>query len=279
VRQVPVRIEVPPGAPIGQTYQLQVQAFTPRKLTNPAAPPDSPYASHTFFERVAGVLLTAHTVLDTRMRLTAQRLPDGALEAKGGLEPAIAGAIVAVDYTGPDGKTVTHTLRTDGNGAFRDRLAEAGLAAWNVRALWQGDRESSSAVSELVRVEAGKGWGSQLPATPSPFAVTAVALTAQAGQVSGKCPLTVTFTGSITTNGPGSVTYTFLRSDGATGPNQTLKFSAAATQEVATTWTLGDATVLPAYDGWQAVRVVEPNPIESSPEAGSFSMRCEPGLR
>src|SRR5688500_13876376 len=35
---------------------------------------------------------------------------------------------------------------------------------------------------------------------------------------SGQCAMTITFGGSIRTDGPGTVKYTFTRSDGATGP-------------------------------------------------------------
>src|SRR4051812_13105578 len=104
--------------------------------------------------------------------------------------------------------------------------------------------------------------------------VTEVFLKADDARQGGQCPVTVRFTGYITTDGPGPVTYTFTRSDGATGPVQTLDFKAAGTQSVSTTWTLGDATTLPSYEGWQAVKVLSPNEVESSRETGGFVLKC-----
>jgi len=92
----------------------------------------------------------------------------------------------------------------------------------------------------------------------------------------GPCPVTIRFNGSITMNGPGTVKYTFTRSDGATGPVSTLEFKAPGTQAVSTDWTLGDANSLPSYAGWQTITILSPNQLESSRDAGAFSLRCGP---
>jgi hypothetical protein len=89
---------------------------------------------------------------------------------------------------------------------------------------------------------------------------------------SGPCPVTVTFNGYITSDGPGTVKYTFGRSDGATGPVHTLEFKTAGTQAVATTWTLGGPDTV--FEGWQIIKVLSPNAVESKPEAGAFTLRC-----
>src|SRR6266542_1171181 len=119
--------------------------------------------------------------------------------------------------------------------------------------------------------------GAQKPG--SEFAVTGVDLEADEAKVLGPCPIIVKFTGYITTNGPGTVKYTFMRSDGATGPAFTLDFKAAGTQQVSTTWTLGDAVALPTYEGWQALRVLSPNEVESSHERGGFVLKCALGAQ
>lgn len=106
------------------------------------------------------------------------------------------------------------------------------------------------------------------------FRVTDVSLKADNPNGGGRCPVTLNFTGSISTDSPGTVQYTFIRSDGATGPVQTLDFKAAGTQTVSTSWTLGDAKSLPSYQGWQALRIISPNAMESSQETGSFVMKC-----
>jgi hypothetical protein len=90
----------------------------------------------------------------------------------------------------------------------------------------------------------------------------------------GKCPLLVRFNGYITVNGPGTVKYTFTRSDGATSPIYTLTFKTAGTQSVSSDWTVGDAAALPHFEGWQAVRILAPNQSESSHKTGSFTINC-----
>ena len=106
------------------------------------------------------------------------------------------------------------------------------------------------------------------------FRVTEVFLKADDGNLTGKCPLPVKFNGYITANGTGTVKYTFTRSDGATSPVYALYFKEAGTQAVASDWTLGDATALPRYEGWQAIKILSPNEMESSHETGSFALSC-----
>lgn len=107
------------------------------------------------------------------------------------------------------------------------------------------------------------------------FAVTAAGLKAGEPRASGKCPVLVTFSGYITANGPGTVKYTFGRSDGATAPVYTLEFTEAGFKPVATTWTLGGAG-LTGYEGWQTIKILSPNEFESDRNLGSFTMKCEP---
>jgi len=104
--------------------------------------------------------------------------------------------------------------------------------------------------------------------------VTEVVLKADDARPEGPCPINVRFGGYITADGPATVTYTFTRSDGATGPVFSLDFKGAGTQAVSTAWTLGDASALPSYEGWMAVRVLSPNELESSHQTGSFALRC-----
>ncbi len=109
---------------------------------------------------------------------------------------------------------------------------------------------------------------------PGNFMVTAAGLKADNPKMSGSCPLTVKFGGYVSTNGPGQVRYTFTRNDGAKGPVYTLEFKGAGTQYVDTTWTFGGKG-LESYEGWQAVKILSPNELESSHQTGSFSIRCE----
>lgn len=104
--------------------------------------------------------------------------------------------------------------------------------------------------------------------------VTDAFLKADDANPTGACPVTVVFHGYITMNGAGTVQYTFTRSDGANAPVNTLVFKAAGTQRVSTTWRLGDIRVLPHYEGWQAIKVLSPNPLEANHNTGSFRLTC-----
>src|SRR5215831_2688782 len=104
--------------------------------------------------------------------------------------------------------------------------------------------------------------------------VTSVQLQPSQPKYIAGCPITVTFNGTITTNGPGTVRYTFTRNDGGTGPEVTLDFKSADTKEVTTTWTIGDDSQLPAYSGWVAIKILSPNELESSHETGAFTIGC-----
>ncbi len=103
------------------------------------------------------------------------------------------------------------------------------------------------------------------------FQVTEASLKAIPPRYAGPCPAVIKFEGTITANGAGSVKYTFLRSDGATGPVFTLAFAGPGTKPVSTTWTLG-GKALPRYSGWEAIKIVSPNVMESN--KASFEMIC-----
>jgi hypothetical protein len=108
------------------------------------------------------------------------------------------------------------------------------------------------------------------------FQVTGAVLKADDMENKGPCPRTINFSGSITTNGPGTVSYTLIRSDGATGPIMTLDFKEAGSQPVNTDWTLGGPG-LPHFEGWQAIKIISPNPLESSSKTGAFVLNCDGG--
>ncbi len=109
--------------------------------------------------------------------------------------------------------------------------------------------------------------------TGEAFAVIDAGLKPEQVENVGQCPVTVKFTGYVTTNGPGTVKYTFTRNDGATAPVFTLDFDAAGTKPVNTTWTLGGPGLM-EYSGWQRLKILSPNEFESSLESGSFKVAC-----
>jgi hypothetical protein len=99
------------------------------------------------------------------------------------------------------------------------------------------------------------------------FEVTAVSLRADPANYSGPAPGRIQFRGEITANGPGTVRYTFLRSDRARGPVSTLTFEKAGVKEVSTDWLLSGK-----HEGWQALQVLAPNEVIS--EKAGFKVEC-----
>jgi hypothetical protein len=68
------------------------------------------------------------------------------------------------------------------------------------------------------------------------------------------CPNTFRFGGMITVSRAGKVTYRWERSDGATGPVQTLTFNGPGSKAVATQWQLGASGTF-----WQRIHVLTPD--------------------
>ncbi|NVN89271.1 MAG: hypothetical protein HXX11_01595 [Desulfuromonadales bacterium] len=109
---------------------------------------------------------------------------------------------------------------------------------------------------------------------PAHAQVTGAALSTTPLLKQNDCPAVVTFKGTVTSNSAGIVTYIFTRSDGATDTiTKKLVFKKPGTLPVSTTWTLG-GTTLPFYKGWQAIKILSPNPM-TSPQA-PFELHCNP---
>jgi len=105
-------------------------------------------------------------------------------------------------------------------------------------------------------------------------ASAAITATASANPVAynGACPGVITFTGKIKSTAPATVRYRWIRSDGAIAPIKSITFTAAGTKTVTTTWTLGGAS-LPAYSGWEAVKILVPVTLTSNKAA--FTLKCQ----
>ncbi len=93
---------------------------------------------------------------------------------------------------------------------------------------------------------------------------------------SGRCPATIKFQGRITVTNisrpPLKLQYKFIRSDGAFAPVHTLTFEKDGSKPVNTTWTLGGPS-FPSYEGWQAIKVVYPQDVESN--KANFKIECK----
>jgi hypothetical protein len=92
------------------------------------------------------------------------------------------------------------------------------------------------------------------------FRVTKVSLVANPSEYAGPCPTTILFEGTITTNGKGSVEYTFIRDGKDIGPRRTLHFEKAASKEVGWEIEFEDSA-----EGWLAIQTISPREKEWQP--------------
>lgn len=104
------------------------------------------------------------------------------------------------------------------------------------------------------------------------FSVVGVGVEAIPTSYTGPCPGTIKFDAKIQADAPGRVKYTWLRSDGATGPVEFIDFPAAGVQHVSTTWTLGNIIGLPNFWGWEQVKILSPNDMLSN--KAEFKLTC-----
>ena len=109
---------------------------------------------------------------------------------------------------------------------------------------------------------------------PTEFRVVEVFLRADPFDHVGPCPVTITFSGRISVvGGSGTVSYKFLRSDGASAPIQTLTFDGPGSKNVSNTWRLGATTSrFNPYNGWEAIKIFDPQEMESN--KAHFTIRC-----
>jgi DNA-directed RNA polymerase specialized sigma24 family protein len=104
--------------------------------------------------------------------------------------------------------------------------------------------------------------------TPVPFAVTAVVASVTPTTYTGGCPGNFDLAAAITTNGAGTVTFQWERSDGVAKPPTSIIFNSAGTQTVTDRWASA-----PLGAGWQRLHVTWPNDIVSNQAA--FTNSCK----
>jgi hypothetical protein len=89
---------------------------------------------------------------------------------------------------------------------------------------------------------------------------------AQPGVYAGRLPATIRFRGLIAVGQPCEVQYAFVRSNGAMGPVQSLRFPRRGAREVFDEWTL-----LRDHVGWAAIQIL--SPIEVASNRAPFEVR------
>jgi hypothetical protein len=100
---------------------------------------------------------------------------------------------------------------------------------------------------------------------PSGLRVTQVNLYPTPGSYEGQCPIAIHYRGVVVASGPGTVRYTFLRSDNATAPVSTLQFESAGAKEVSDTWQVGGAGR--NFELWKSLLILGPGPALESNKA------------
>jgi hypothetical protein len=108
----------------------------------------------------------------------------------------------------------------------------------------------------------------------SGFRVAQVNLYPTPGSYEGHCPIAIRYRGVIVASGPGTVRYTFVRSDNATAPISTLQFESAGAKEVSDTWQVGGSGR--TLELWRALRILDPGPAVESNKAIT-TLVCEGG--
>jgi hypothetical protein len=109
------------------------------------------------------------------------------------------------------------------------------------------------------------------PTQRPPMRATAAHLAGVNIPRSAVCPVKMNFAGTITTNGPGEVKYTWASSDGGTWPEGTLHFAKGGTEKVGRELQMGAAGT--TVHGWLQIKVLSPNALVSN-KAG-YSVACE----
>jgi hypothetical protein len=159
IKQIPVKVTVPSGTPVAQTFLLRATAFQQHHIINNAVSDANPAHWHFGWDTVAGVVEAVQTVDPSKITLTAEwkcpdttatltHVPPASIHVKGKLEPAHDNVIIAIDYTPPSGPVQTHLIHTNAAGEFEDTLNSPSPGTWKVRAFWQGDMDHSSSVSD-----------------------------------------------------------------------------------------------------------------------------------
>jgi hypothetical protein len=107
---------------------------------------------------------------------------------------------------------------------------------------------------------------------PPSFHIVETSLRADPFNYVGACPVTITFSGRISVvGGSGTISYKFLRNDGASAPIQTLNFVGPGSQDISETWQIGASGM--NYSGWEAIQIFDPQEMTS--DRANFKIQCQ----
>ena len=140
------------------------------------------------------------------------------------------------------------------------------------------DTSTPSTNNSSVSIDSGSVQTDMTPPTftPAPgplgFRIVETFLRADPFDYVGACPVTITFSGRISVaGGGGTVSYKWIRNDGASAPVETLTFTGPGSQDINTTWYIGGAGM--NYSGWQAIEILDPQATTS--DRAEFKIQCQ----
>lgn len=134
------------------------------------------------------------------------------------------------------------------------------------------DTRKPSSLEQASSVSLEISASTTAPTIPALFRIVEMPVRADPFDYSGICPVTITFSGRISAAGPGgTVSYKWIRSDGASAPVEILVFDGPGSKDISTTWSIGGSGM--DYSGWQAIEVFDPQSNIS--EHADFRIRCQ----
>lgn len=140
----------------------------------------------------------------------------------------------------------------------------------------QSEKPSNSTPAAPPSQSSGETGGGSAP-PPSPFTANVQGIFYEgpehAGASSKECTLKHRFKSVVRSiNGPGQITYRWIRSDGNLGPVETINVgSGEAFTSISTSWTI-TTKFEESYHGWVKLAIITPNSSESS--KANFTHTC-----
>jgi serine/threonine-protein kinase len=160
-----------------------------------------------------------------------------------------------------DGGTLIGTATLDGSGVATITTSALAVGTHTITASYGGDQNfNASAGGPLTQTVSAK------------LALTATATVSPTSYSGSTCPAVFTFSGTIhVSSGPVTVTYKWIRSDGAIAPEHTINFTGSGAQDQSVapeTWTL-------SANGthWEAIQIISPGSAQSN--EATFTLNCQ----
>jgi hypothetical protein len=235
---------------------------------------------------------TASAIVLMAMLCAAQQQPTSKAQPRPTPQRAVAkvtratlGAVVPAGKPCPVTVQLNGTITTSGPAEVKYTWLSSDNSTWPEKTINFTKAEMQKVTETWQLGKTYTGWVQLKVVSPNSllsnranFKVTCGGTTGGAGKVTraavtatfprgAACPLTVTFHGSITTNGAATVKYTWVSFDGGTWPEGTTNFARAGTNSVTES-----RQVFANQNGWMQLKVLSPNAVVS-PQA-HYSVTC-----